>query len=150
MDKLIIVPFLIIIFLLSLIGISYFYPYFVNISISISNTKFYYDLVCFTLTVNVERPFNCYYIMNITGIKILNSYYNISNSFCIYNQKVIKNISFNIPNSIANLIANHSFVKMTLTLNVCVISSLNTRTSHVYYITANFTNTYLEYLKQAI
>ncbi|BFH73078.1 hypothetical protein SJAV_10220 [Sulfurisphaera javensis] len=149
MEKLIVIPILLILVLLSLISLSYFYPYIVGISVKLTNEKFYYDLVCFTLVVNVKKPFDCYYLINITGIKILNFTYNISNSFYIYSTHISKNISFNIPNNIANLISNETYVNMTLEIKVTIISSINTKVVRHYQIQGNFTNTYLEYLREA-
>ncbi|BAB66107.1 hypothetical protein [Sulfurisphaera tokodaii] len=148
MDKLLIVPAILILVLLSLIAVSYFYPYFVSIRIKVENPRYLYDLICFTLNVNVKKPFDCYYIINVTGIEIMGKVYNISKSFCIYTTSASEKIDVNIPNSVADQIVNESWVNMTVLLTVNIISSINTIVVRHYYVTGNFTNQYLNYLKQ--
>jgi len=147
MNKLLIVPTLIFIVLFSLISMSYFYPYFVTMKMEISNEKYFYDLICFTLNISEKRVFGCYYVVNITTLKILNKTYNISYSFDIFSNFVSKDINFNIPNNIANKIENYPYVRITIIVEVTVISSLNTIVKKEYQLYGNFTNNYLEYIK---
>ncbi|BFI74463.1 hypothetical protein [Sulfurisphaera ohwakuensis] len=148
MDKLLIVPAILILILLSLIAASYFYPYFVSIKISIENSRYFYDLVCFTLNIDVKKPFDCYYVINVTDIEVMGKVYNISKSYCIYTTSASEKINVNIPNSVADQIVNQSWVNMTVLITVNIISSINTMVVRHYYITGNFTNEYLNYLKQ--
>ena len=147
MNKLLIVPALLIIILFSLISMSYFYPYFVTVKIKISNEKYFYDLICFTLNISEKRIFGCYYVVNITMLKILNKTYNVSYSFDIFSNSVSKDINLNIPNSVANKIENYPNVKIVVFIEVIIISSLNTMVKRNYHIYGNFENNYLEYIK---
>jgi len=147
MNKLLIVPTLITIILFSLISMSYFYPYFVAVKIEISNEKYFYDLICFTLNISEKSVFGCYYVVNITALKILNTTYNVSYSFDIFSKSISKDINFNIPNNIANKIENYPSVRIIVIVEVTVISSLSTIVKKEYKLYGNFTNNYLEYIK---
>lgn len=147
MDRLLIVPLFLISILVLLISLSAVYPYFVSMKIEISNTSYYYNILCFRLNITDERIFGCYYIVNITKIKIQNYTFNTSYSFNIYTNFVSKTINIIIPNKIAENIVNYPNAKVTIYLKVEIISSVNTKIERNYDISSIFNNNYLEYAK---
>lgn len=150
MNRLLIVPALLFVILFSLISMSYLYPNFVTVRIRMGNEKYFYNVICFTLNISEERIFDCYYIINITKLKILNTTYNVSYSFYVFSNSISKEININIPISIANKIENYHSVRIEVFIEVIIVSSLNTIVKRIYQLYGNFTNNYLEYKRSSL